>query len=104
MLLKPGEPPPVDGECPALTTLARTLVATVRGIDTDIRRGTDGTVDLGTLATLGFLGAGALEIAATGTLPLPPWFNLAWWGFRTFVTTEQAEIRAELAADGDGGE
>jgi hypothetical protein len=28
-------------------------------------------------------------------VPLPPWFNLAWWGFRTFVTTEQAAIRAE---------
>jgi heavy-metal-associated domain-containing protein len=94
-VLAPGEPPPIDPDVPAFSSLARTLVAAVRAIDSDIRRGSDGTVDLGTLATFGLLGAGAVEVAATGKLPLPPWFNLAWWGFRTFVTTEQAEIRAE---------
>jgi hypothetical protein len=25
---------------------------------------------------------------------MPPWFNLAWWGFRTFMTAEQEEIEA----------
>ena len=23
---------------------------------------------------------------------MPPWFNLAWWGYRTFMTNEQDEI------------
>ena len=41
------------------------------------------------------LGAGAADVIASGKLPLPPWFNLAWWGFRTFMTTEQPEIQAE---------
>jgi hypothetical protein len=91
-----GERPPIDTRVPPLATLARTLVATVHELDRDLRRASEGTVDLGTLATVGFFGAGALEIATSGNLPMPPWFNLAWWGFRTFVTTEQDEIDAEL--------
>jgi hypothetical protein len=31
---------------------------------------------------------------------LPPWFNLAWWGFRTFMTTEQPEIQADDGTEG----
>jgi hypothetical protein len=102
-VLQPGEPPPLDGDVPPLASLARKLVAAMRGIDADLRRASEGTVDLGTLTTFSFLGAGALEIATTGQLPLPPWFNLAWWGFRTFVTTEQEEIRAEAADTPDPG-
>lgn len=94
-VLQPGERPPAEAQVPPFSSLARKLVQAVHEIDRDIRRGSDGTVDLGTLATLGFLGAGALEVAATGKLPLPPWFNLAWWGFRTFITAEQDEILAE---------
>jgi hypothetical protein len=55
---------------------------------------TPGAVDLGTLATLAFVGAGALEVAVSKKLPMPPWFNLAWWGFRTFMTVEKPEIDA----------
>lgn len=94
-ILAPGERPPVEGDVPAMTSLARKVVHAIREIDDEVKRATEGTIDLGTLTTLGFVGAGALEIAGTGQLPLPPWFNLAWWGFRTFVTTEQEEIRAE---------
>ncbi|MGE5181977.1 MAG: HMA2 domain-containing protein [Acidobacteriota bacterium] len=94
-VLAPGERPPVEGEAPPLASLARKLVHAIREIDEDVRRATDGTVDLGTLTTLGFVGAGAVDVARSGELPLPPWFQLAWWGFRTFVTTEQEEIRAE---------
>ncbi len=102
-VLAPGELPPVDGNVPPLASLARKLVAAMRGIDCDLRRASDGTVDLGTLTTLGFVGAGAVEVATTGQLPMPPWFQLAWWGFRTFVTTEQDEIQAEAAGTPDPG-
>lgn len=94
-VLAPGERPPIDQQVPAFSSLARKLVAAVLEIDRDIRRGTDGTVDLGTLATLGMIGGGAAEVAATGKLPLPPWFNLAWWAFRMFTTTEREEIDVE---------
>ena len=94
-VLAPGESPPMPEHVPPFSAVARKLAQAVQEIDADIRRKTDGAVDLGTLATLGFFGAGAAEVAASGKLPLPPWFNLAWWGFSTFVTTEQAEIAAE---------
>ena len=94
-VLAAGERPPLDPQVPAFSALARKLVAAVLEIDRDIRRGTAGTADLGTLATLGFIGAGAAEIVATGELPLPPWFNLSWWAFRMFTTTERDEIELE---------
>jgi len=97
-VLAADEQPPLDADVPPFSSIARKLVIAVRELDRDIRRGSDGTIDLGLLATLGFLGAGAAEVVASGKLPLPPWFNLAWWGFRTFMTTEQAEIQAD-----DGG-
>lgn len=94
-VLAAGERPPPPTEVPPFSSIARSVVHAVREIDRDLRRGSEGTVDLGMLATLGFLGAGAGEVIASGKLPLPPWFNLAWWGFRTFMTTEQPEIQAE---------
>ena len=104
LVLAPGEPPPVEAEAPAFSTVARQLVSAIRDLDREILRGTEGAVDLGTLATLGFVGAGAAEVAATGRLPMPPWFNLAWWGFRTFVTMEEDEIRAPDPAPGSSSE
>lgn len=98
-VLSAGEKPPLDPEVPPFSSIARKVVLAVRELDRDIRRGSDGTVDLGMLATLGFLGAGAAEVVVSKKLPLPPWFNLAWWGFRTFMTTEQPEIDADDQAD-----
>jgi hypothetical protein len=94
-IVQPGEDPPMPTEVPALSSLARKIAAMFREIDRGIRRASEGSVDLGTLATLGFFGAGAAQVVATGKLPLPPWFNLAWWGVRTFVTAEGDEIAAE---------
>lgn len=98
-VLAAGERPPRAAEVPAFSSLARKLVVVVRELDRDVRRESDGTVDLGMLTTLGFLSAGAAEVAFSGRLPLPPWFNLAWWGFRTFMTTEQPEIHADDEVD-----
>jgi hypothetical protein len=93
-VLAPGEQPPLDAQAPPLASLARKIAGVVSELDRDLRRVSAGSVDLGTLATLGFIGAGAAQVATSGTLPMPPWFNLAWWGFRTFMTTERAEIDA----------
>ena len=94
-VLAAGEPEPLEEEVPPLSSIARQLAVVMRQLDRDIRRATDGFSDLGTLATLAFLAAGAVNIVTSEELPLPPWFNLAWWGFRTFVTLEQEEINAE---------
>jgi hypothetical protein len=87
-ILAVGEKPPLEAEVPPFSSIARKVVLAARDLDRDVRRGSDGTIDLGMLATLGFLSAGAAEVVASGKLPLPPWFTLAWWGFRTFMTTE----------------
>jgi hypothetical protein len=86
-LLSHGEAPPLSAAVPAFSSLRQKLAAIAREIDRDIRRSSDGSVDLGTLTTLGLVGAGAAQVAASGQLPMPPWFNLAWWAYRTFMTT-----------------
>jgi hypothetical protein len=91
----PGERPPPITELPAFSTIARELTVFVRDLDRDIRRRSEGVADLGVLATLGCFAAGAAEVVAQGTLPVPPWFNLAWWGFRLFMTTEERVINNE---------
>lgn len=93
-VLAVGETPPVDPDVPAFSSVARKLASAVRELDRDIRRQSAGSVDLGMLATLGFVTAGAAEVAISGELPLPPWFNLAWWAYRTFMTTEQQAMTA----------
>ena len=99
-ILAPDEPPPMHGAVPAFATLRGKLASIAREIDRDIRRGSEGSVDLGTLATLGLAGAGVLGVAATGELPMPPWFNLAWWAYRTFMTTHNGHDAPKTEAAG----
>lgn len=98
-VLAPGEAPPLSAAVPAFSSIRQKLVAIVGEIDRDIRRGSDGSVDLGTLATLGMVGAGAAGVVATGELQAPPWFNLAWWAYRTFMTTQNGAVSPAPPAD-----
>jgi hypothetical protein len=66
-----------------------------REMNHEVVEATDGRLDLGALTGLGFLGAGALEILTTRALPAPPWFNLAWWAYRTFTISGEMEEREE---------
>jgi hypothetical protein len=92
-VVPPGERPPPISELPPFSSIARELTVFVREVDRDIRRHSAGVADLGVIATLGFFTAGAAEVLASGQLPVPPWFNLAWWGFRLFMTTEERVIQ-----------
>jgi hypothetical protein len=76
VLLHPGEVPPAPAVADGPSAVARSVAAAFRSVNRDILRGTEGALDLGTLTTLGFMGAGAVEVAVKGNLPLPPWFNL----------------------------
>jgi hypothetical protein len=96
-VLATGEAPPLSTAVPAFSSIRQKLVAIARELDRDIRRGSEGSVDLGTLATLGMVGAGAAQVATSGELPMPPWFNLAWWSYRMFMTTQSVD--AEPAPD-----
>ena len=98
-VLAPGERPPPDPDVPRLSRIAQLMAGAFRQLDRDMLRASGGSFDLGTLATLGFFTGGALEVVANRGLELPPWFNLAWWGYRTFMTNEQDEIRAGGAAE-----
>ncbi|HWU89256.1 MAG TPA: hypothetical protein VN253_18445 [Kofleriaceae bacterium] len=93
-VLAHGERPPVQGAVPKLSKIAKLAAAAFREADRDVLRASEGSLDLGTLTTLAFLGAGAAQLAFDREMDLPPWFNLAWWGYRTFMTNEQAEIRS----------
>ena len=81
-------PPAARDARPAGSSVGRAFVDAFRGLDDDVHEATSGRVDLGTLAGLGLLAAGAAEVAMTRQLPAPPWFSLAWWAFRTFTMFE----------------
>jgi hypothetical protein len=95
MVLGPTDPPPIRIEAQRAggSSVGRATAKAFREVDEDLLRYTEGRLDLGTLTTLGFLVAGGLEMAVTRTIPIPPWFNLAWWGFRTFMSVEARAIR-----------
>lgn len=80
-------------------SVAAALLDGVKDLDRDVRDVSNGRVDLGTLAAAGFLALGATEVMVTRKLPMPPWFNLAWWAFRTFTAFghEDGEPDADLA-------
>lgn len=84
---------------PASRSVANALMQGFDEIDRDLRAMTEGRLDLGTLAALGFLGIGAAEVVATRRMPIPPWFNLAWMAFRTFTAFEHEEGVPEEAGD-----
>ncbi|HLU68944.1 MAG TPA: hypothetical protein VKZ63_21830 [Kofleriaceae bacterium] len=87
-----GSPQPECGP-PVTSSIARELARLFRALNCEILRQTSGTADLGMLLTVGFFTAGAIDVARTGKVPPPPWFNLAWWGFRTFMTLEGGAIQ-----------
>lgn len=97
---RPPVPPPVSGDGPG--EVARQVARLFKGLDDDVLTATDGKLDMGTLATFGFLGAGALNVMTRRNLSTPPWFNLAWWGLRTFMLFEADAVNAPSAGN-DGG-
>lgn len=92
--LAPGEAPPLPRRRRA-SALGRVLARSAAGINEDILDASGGSLDLGTLAALGFLALGAGEVAVTRTLPIPQWSSLAWWAFRTFTEFELEEEAAD---------
>jgi heavy-metal-associated domain-containing protein len=86
-------PKPAPVQNGGTTAIARELTKFFQDANRDLLAATEGRLDIGTAATLSFLGAGALQVVARQELPAPPWFNLAWWGFRTFMTFEAGAIQ-----------
>lgn len=111
LVARPGEEPPDEKEL--LRSLAegsgvaRAASVFVKSVNVDVLRATEGHLDLGTLAALGFAAAGAVDVVTKGKMSAPPWFSLGWWAFRTFVTMEKVAIRNTYAPlrnhNGDAG-
>jgi hypothetical protein len=89
-VISPGEVPPAPAlSVPPRGIIAREVTSIFRDLNQDVLRATQGAMDLGTLVTGCFAAAGAVRILTQPRLPAPQWFNLAWWGFRTFLTFEK---------------
>lgn len=98
-VVQPGEEGPAEVERELVriallngSRVAKTATRAIEELDLEVLRASRGSVNLGTLMALGFLGLGAAEVVSTGKLPMPPWFNLGWWAFRTFTITEKKVI------------
>nr|QKW93852.1 hypothetical protein [Vitiosangium cumulatum] len=109
LVVRPGESVPGEEEellkaVRSGSNLAVEASRFFKGVNLDMLRATGGHMDLPTLATIGFMTAGAAEVLTTKKLPMPPWFNLAWWAFRTFTTMEKKAIENTEASlrPGDG--
>ncbi len=68
--------------------LARAVARSFRGLNIDLLRASGGRMDLGVTITLAFVAAGIAQLVRQRRIPTPPWFNLAWWAFRTFTEVE----------------
>ena len=95
---KPGETVPEEEEelqrvIQSGNNLAVEASRFFKGVNLDVLKATGGHMDLPTLAAIGFMAAGAAEVMVTKKLPMPPWFNLGWWAFRTFTTMEKTAIK-----------
>ena len=98
----PPAPPPFARPGDAhRSTVSRALVRGVRELNADTLNATGGRLDLGTMAFLAFLGAGAAEVVLSRRLPAPPWFNLAWWAVQAFTAFESGGENEAAVEAGD---
>ncbi len=81
---------PRDGQ--SSTRLARALSTAARGINDDVRKALHGKADLASLAPLLLFAASAAEVSIAGKLVRVPWYNLLWYGLRSFLAFNPAAI------------
>jgi hypothetical protein len=91
---RPSSPKPAPPSDEGPGEVARQVARVFKDLDDDVLFATGGKLDMGTLATLGFLAAGVVSVARRGELTSPPWFNLAWWGLRTFMLFEADAVQS----------
>jgi hypothetical protein len=109
IVTRPGEPSPsAEAEVARAAlhegnAIARAAVTFFKEANLDVLKMTEGRVDLGTLVALTFAAAAAVEVVATGKLPVPQWSQLAWWAFRTFTTMEGKAIESVDVRGGGPG-
>ncbi len=84
-----------------VSSIRRAVTDAFGELNHEIVRASEGRLDLGALTGLGFMGVGAAEILTSRQVPAPPWFNMAWWAYRTFTisaTPPAAEPEPEASS------
>lgn len=97
------EPPPPTTEDGNGSSIRSAVLQAFGTLNHEIQEATDGRLDLGALTGLSFLAIGAAELVGSRSVPAPPWFNMAWWAYRTF-TISGAEAEGNGALDADPGD
>ncbi len=102
----PPTPPPETSIEDGGASIRGAVFGAFRSISDDIREATEGHLDLGSLTGISFLAIGAAELLSQRTVPAPPWFNMAWWAYRTFTLSgpEESAAADDDAADMDLGD
>ena len=94
---EPPSPTPEDGNGSSIRSAVQHAFGT---LNHEIQEATDGRLDLGALTGLSFLAIGAAEVVGSRSVPAPPWFNMAWWAYRTFtISGSDAEGNGHVEAD-----
>ncbi|MCC6552231.1 MAG: hypothetical protein IT372_04315 [Polyangiaceae bacterium] len=86
---------------PGPTRVARAVAHAFSGINADVREALDQRADLGTLLPVFFAAGGLVEVAVSGKLPAPAWFNLLWWSLRSFMTFNMTAVEQERVGNGE---
>jgi hypothetical protein len=86
---------------PGPTRIARAVVHAVAGINTDVRAVLDDRADLATILPVLFAAGGLRELAVTGRMTGPSWFNLLWWSLRSFMTFNIRAVEEEVEPEPD---
>jgi hypothetical protein len=81
---------------PGPTRVAQAVAHAVAGINADVRDALDHRADLGTILPVFFAAAGVAEVARTGEMHGPSWFNLLWWSLRSFMTFNIRAVEEEI--------
>lgn len=98
-----GRPIALPDAQPGPTRVARAVAHAFHDINRDVRDALDDRADLGTLLPVFFAVGGVTEVASTGKLPAPPWFNLFWWSIRSFMTFNlEAVVEEKKNGSADG--
>jgi len=82
---------------PGPTRVAKAVAEAAGAINADVRAHLDDRADLGTVLPVVFAAGGLAEVAITGRMPVPSWFNLLWWSLRSFMTFNLDALEPELS-------
>jgi hypothetical protein len=77
------------------SAVSRAMVECLEGLHIDFLRLTGGRLSLGSFAAIGLLGSSAARLFGED-VELPPWYQLAWWGFKSLQDVHKRAIARRI--------